>query len=114
MIEEAMVSTPEVCTNNSPMTPNPYMSTKTTSARKALYQFTETLYVKKKTDVRRFGEAEENSKAIKKGNALCSHIEKHCGHTKKPKGQRGYLTLDSTSSSGCTIYNYKWLYLYLY
>ena len=114
MNEAVMVSTPEGCTDKSPMTPKPYLYTKNPSARRPLYQFTETLDVKKKTDVRRFGEAEENSKAIKKGNALCSHIEKHCGHTKKPKGQRGYLTLDSTSSSGCTIYNCKWLYLYLY
>ena len=54
MIEEAMVSTPEGCTNNIPMTPNPYVSNKKLSARKSLYQFTKTLNVKHKTTVCKF------------------------------------------------------------
>ena len=42
IIEAAMVSTSEGCKNNSPMTPNPYVSTKNPSAIKSLRQFTET------------------------------------------------------------------------
>ena len=51
MIEEVIVSTPEVCTNNSPMTPYPFVSTENTSARKPLCQFTETFNIKHKTSV---------------------------------------------------------------
>ena len=42
IIEAALVSTHEGCTDNSPMTPNPYVSTKNPSARKSLRKFTET------------------------------------------------------------------------
>ena len=66
MIESSMVSTPEVCTNNSQMTPKPSMSTKNTSAIKPLRKFTETLYVKHKTAACRFGAAKENRRKIKK------------------------------------------------
>ena len=69
MIETETLSTPEGCTNNIPMTPNPYLSTKNNSARKSLRQFTEKLDVKHKTTVQRFGEAKENCKATKK--AMC-------------------------------------------
>ena len=37
MIEAVMVSTPEGCTDDSQMTPNPYVFTKNASARKSLY-----------------------------------------------------------------------------
>ena len=51
VIEAAMVSTPEGCTNNSPIKPNPYVCTKDPSARKPLRQFSETLDVNHKTAV---------------------------------------------------------------
>ena len=62
-----MVSTPEVSTNNStisPMTPTPV---KKPSARKSLCLFTNILYAKKKTATRQFGAAKSNNKAIKYG-----------------------------------------------
>ena len=51
IIEAEMVATPEGCTKNSPITPHPSVSTKTTNARKSLCQFSETLDVKNKTTV---------------------------------------------------------------
>ena len=68
-----MVSTTEVCTDNILMTPNPSVSTKNIRARKSLQQFTETLNVKNKTAVCRFGASKENIMAIK--NPMC------CGQT---------------------------------
>ena len=70
-----MVSTPEGCTNNTPMTPNPYVSDKSSSARKSLRQFIDTLDVKHKTAVRRFDAAKENCKATKKVNVLCQILK---------------------------------------
>ena len=40
IIEEATVSTPEGCTDNSAMKPNIYVSNKNPSSRKSLHQFT--------------------------------------------------------------------------
>ena len=57
-----MVSNPEVFTNNStrsPMTPTPV---KKPSARKSLCLFTNILYVKNKTAIRRVGAAKSNHK----------------------------------------------------
>ena len=71
MIESATVSIPEGCTNNIPMTHNPYMSTKKPSARKPLCQFTEILDVKNKISVCSFGSVKEKCKANKKINVLC-------------------------------------------
>ena len=65
MIELAMISTPEVCTNNSLMKPNPYVSTKNPSARKSLRQFTETLDVKHNNAYRRLGAYSSKRKAMK-------------------------------------------------
>ena len=62
-----MVSTPEVSTNNStisPMTPTPV---KKPSARKSLCLFTNILDAKKKTDTRLVGDAKSKRKAIKYG-----------------------------------------------
>ena len=70
IIEASMVSTPEGCTDNSTMTPNPYVPTKKHSARKLLRQFTDTLYIRHKTDFRRFSTAKAKRKATKKGNVL--------------------------------------------
>ena len=57
MIESALVSTPEGFTNNSPITPNPSLSTKYPISRKSFSQFTDTLDVKHKTAVCGFGVA---------------------------------------------------------
>ena len=65
-----MVSTPEGCTNNIPMTPNPYVSTKNTSAGKSLRQFSDILDVKQMTDVHGLCAAKEKCKKIKTGNFL--------------------------------------------
>ena len=55
IIEELMVSKLEGCTNNSPITPNPSVSTKNISARKSLQKFSEKLDVKHRTAVCRLG-----------------------------------------------------------
>ena len=52
------------------MTPNPYVSTKNPSAIKSLLQFIETLDVKHKTAVCRFGADKANQNATKTGNML--------------------------------------------
>ena len=82
MIESAMVSTPEGCIEKSPMITNPYVSDKKPSAIKSLHKFTETLDVKHKTDVNRFGGAKAKHKGTKKDNALWSITAKLCDHTK--------------------------------
>ena len=83
----------------SPITPNPYMSTKNPSARKLLRQFTEALYVKNKSSVLRFSEDKANHKETKKAM--------NCGHTLKRAMVILPLTLYSTSSSDCAITNRK-------
>ena len=62
-----MVSTTEGFTDNSPMSPMPSPPVKIPSARKSLCLFTNTLYVKKKTDTRRVRAAKSKCKAIKSG-----------------------------------------------
>ena len=57
ILEATMVSTPEGFTDNSKMTPNPYVSKKNPSAIKSLRQFSETLDVKHKTAVCGLGAA---------------------------------------------------------
>ena len=69
MIEAALVSTPEGCTNNIPMIHNPSVSTKKPIAIKSLHQFIETFDVKNNTSDRRFGAAKANNYSIK--NAIC-------------------------------------------
>ena len=64
-----MVSTPEGCTDNIPMTPSLYVYTKNPSARKLLRQFTETLDVKHKIAACMLGTVKANHKATKK--AMC-------------------------------------------
>ena len=51
ILEETMVSTPEIFTENSPMSPGPYMTVKNPSARKSLRLFNEYFSFKKKTAV---------------------------------------------------------------
>ena len=65
-----MVSIPERCTNNSPMIPNPYVSTKETIARKSLRLFSDQLYVKHNISVRRLSASKAKHKVIKTGNVL--------------------------------------------
>ena len=72
MIEAAMMSTPEVCTNNSPMIPNPPVSNKNPSTRKSLHQFTDTLDVKHNISVWKFSAVKANRKAVKK-SICCVH-----------------------------------------
>ena len=115
MIETSMVSTTEECNINSPMTSNPYLSTKFLSARKPLRQFSKTLDVKKKTAVCRVSAPKENHKVTKQALCCGQTFTKCRVHTKnKSKFQRSFLRLDSTSSLGCAISNWKWLSLCLY
>ena len=65
-----MISTPEVCTDNSMMTPNPYMFTKNHSVRKFLHQFSKILDAKNKTAVHRIGAAKAKRKAIRTYDVL--------------------------------------------
>ena len=65
-----MVSTPEGFTNSSTMAPNLYVYNKKPSAIKSLHKFTETLDIKHKTGICRFGASKEKCKSIKKGNAF--------------------------------------------
>ena len=62
-----MVSTPEVFTNNSPISPRSSTPVKKPSARKSLCMFTKVLEVKN-TAYRQVGAAKSNRKAIKFGN----------------------------------------------
>ena len=64
MIESAMVSTYKGCTNNNPVTLNPYVYTKNHSERKPIRQVTETLYVKHNTGVCMIGTYKGNCKAM--------------------------------------------------
>ena len=77
-----MVSTTEIFTDNSLMSPGSPMIVKKWSARKSLHLFTEVFDVKKKTAVYRLGSAKSNHKSIISGSMLCSSIPKNKGHTK--------------------------------
>ena len=77
-----MVSTPEGFTNNSPrstMTPTPV---KKPSARKSPCLFTNILDVKKKTAIRRVGDAKSKHKAIKSGTKPWEMKTKRKGNSK--------------------------------
>ena len=103
IIEVALVSTPEGCTNNIPMKPNPYVSTKNTSAIKPLRKFTWIFNVKHMTDVSRFGATKENHKAI----CCVPKLQSAVVIKNKSKGHRGPFLLDSISFSMCAISNCK-------
>ena len=68
ILEAAMVSTNEVFTNNSPISPRVSRPVKKPSAQKSLCMFTNILEVKKKTAYCRVGAAKSKRKAIKFGN----------------------------------------------
>ena len=55
ILEAEMVSTPEVCNDNIPMTPNKSEYTRNPSTRKPLRQLSETLDVDHKTTICRLG-----------------------------------------------------------
>ena len=62
IIEAAMVSTPKIFTDNSPISPGTPMIVKKCSAKKSLYRFTEVFDVKKKTAIQRIGVAKSKCK----------------------------------------------------
>ena len=94
-----MVSKPEGYINNSPMKPNPTVSTKMPITIKSLHQCSEILDVKHNTAVFRLGAAKEKHKAIITETLLWSNIENWRGHTKKSKCQISPLHLDYTPYS---------------
>ena len=81
ILEAKMVSIPEECNDNSPMTPKKIESTKNPSAR-IVRQFSDTLDVKHNTAVSRLCTAKEKYKVIRTGDVLWTNISKHRGHTK--------------------------------
>ena len=62
-----MVSTPEIFTDNNTRSPITPPTLNKPSARKSLCIFTNILYVKNKTAIRRVGAAKSNFRAIKAG-----------------------------------------------
>ena len=90
IIEASLVYTPEIFTDNSPMSPGPPMIVKIFSARKSLCLFTEVLDVKK-TDVRQVGATKSKRKAIREGSMLWSSISKRQLNTKINAQVRNYL-----------------------
>ena len=86
-----MVSTPEIFTYNSPMSPCPYVAVKNTSSIKSLHIFTGVLDVKQKTAVRQVCAAKSKRKATIAGSMLCSIIPNRRGHTKINEWVNKYL-----------------------
>ena len=86
-----MVYSTERFTDNIPMSPGTPVTLRKPSARKPLYLFTEVLYVKKKTDIRKLGAAKSELKAIIGGIMVWSSIPKRIGHTKINKRVKKYL-----------------------
>ena len=83
ILEDVMVSPPKGFTDNSPMSYGPSMPIKKNNARKSLSQFSETLDVKPKTDVRRLFDAKSKRKSIISGSMIWYSLPKRIGH-KKP------------------------------
>ena len=77
-----MVSTLEVFTDNSPMSPGPSVSSKNPSTRKSLRQFTEVLDFKHRTDVRGLCAEKLKRKYIRSGSMLWSGIPNSRVYTK--------------------------------
>ena len=77
-----MVSTPEIFTENSLMSPGSYVTDKNPSARKSLCLFTEVFYVKNKTSVHRVGADKSNFKSIRASSMLWSSTPKRVVKTK--------------------------------
>ena len=63
-----MVSTPELFTNNSPMSPSQYVNVEKPMERKFIHQFYEALDIKHNNFVLRVGAAKSKRKSIISGN----------------------------------------------
>ena len=70
-----MVSTPELLTDNSPLSPGPSVIVKHTSASKSLCQFSKVLDVKNNTAICGLSADKLRFKSIIEGNKLCSSIQ---------------------------------------
>ena len=77
-----MVSTPEVFTNNSPISSMKPTPVKKPSARKSLCMFTNILDVNRKISYRRVRAAKVKRKEIKYGNTPWALKKKRKGHSK--------------------------------
>ena len=86
MIETSMVSTSEIFTDNSPMSPGPSVTVINTIARKPLFLFTEFLDVKKENSVRWVGASKSRRRSIIGGSMLWSSIPKMRGNKKSMNG----------------------------
>ena len=86
-----MVSTPEIFIDNSSILPGPPMIVKKCSAIKPLRLFTEGLYVKNKTAVRRLVVSKSNLKALIEDSMLCSSIPKRKVRRKINEQVKKYL-----------------------
>ena len=90
-IEESMVSTSDIFTDNIPMSHGPPMISRNNSARKSLCIFTEVLDVKSKTAVRGVGCAKSKRKSIRAGSMMWSIIPNSKRHTKINEQVKKYL-----------------------
>ena len=81
-----MVSTPEIFTGNSPMSPGPSVTNSNPSVGKSLCIFTEVLAFKKKNAIHQVGDSESKHKEIISGSVLCSSIPNKKRHTKSMNG----------------------------
>ena len=81
-IEAAMFSTPEIFTDNIPMSPGPSVNVRKSSAIKSIRLFTEFLDVKNKTAVQRVGADKSKRKLVISGSILWSSIPKSRRHKK--------------------------------
>ena len=91
ILESAMVSTPEIFTDNISMSPRPYVTFRNPSAWKSLRIFTEVWGVKKKTAVLRVGAVKSKRKSIRELSMLFSTITNRRGHIKINKQVKKYL-----------------------
>ena len=90
ILESALLSTPEVFTDNSPNVHMPSTPVNKPSASKSLFLFTNILYVKPKTVKRHFVAAKSKRKAMKVGNSLWTK-----------KNEKGILKSTSRSNVRC-------------
>ena len=98
MVESAMISTPEVFTDNSTISYGPYVPVKQPSTRKFIRQISETLDVKPRTGFWRLCAAKSERKEIRSGRMLWFSIPKWHRHTK--------------INECIKIYLYKWILHY--
>ena len=82
ILESDLRSTPEGVIDNSPNVPMKSTPVKKPSARKSMCLFTTILYVKPKTEKRRFMAAKSKRKAMKVGNSLWTNRTRRKVHSK--------------------------------